>query len=116
MKLPAWGKALLDLRKAGQRPAFPVVVTDDWQIAYLVRDRLDWFALVCDPPAQRRDLSMLLDLEVMVVHSGKPEEVGAMVSAVRAARPRKVVLWESLAWLAMVRETIDALDRESVPA
>lgn len=113
MKLPAFGKALLDLRRAGARPDFPVAVTDDWRIAELVRQRLDWFALVCDPPTQRRDLSMLLDLDVIVIYT---DRVGAMTAAVRAARPRRLVHWEALAWLAMMRETIDELDREPLTA
>lgn len=117
MKLPAFGKALLDLRRAGKRPAFPVVVTDDWMIAYLARDRLDWFALVCDPPERRCDLTMLLDLDVMLVHSaGDAQRIAPLLAAVRAARPRRLVQWDSLAWLALMREAIDELDRQPVPA
>lgn len=112
MKLPAFGRALLDLRKAGHRPRDPVVVTDDWTIAEEAREVLDWYALVCDPPEQRRDLSMLLDLDVQVVCFAPPKRVAPMVAAVRAARPRRMTRVDALVWQDWLIGLLREVERE----
>jgi hypothetical protein len=112
VKLPAFGRALLELRKSGQRPSDPVVVTDDWTIAEAARQALDWYALVCDPPEVRRDLSMLLGLDVQVVYFAPRERIAPMAAAVRAARPRRVTFVDALAWQDWLIGLLREVERE----
>lgn len=105
-KLPAFGRALVAMREAGERPIDPVLVTDCWPLATWFRDKLDWCALVCDPPERRFDLSPVHDLDVVAAHLD--DAPPKWVEQLRAHSPRTV---EVHAALPFVRELEPILSR-----
>ena len=90
MKLPAYGKELLDARRRGLRPAPPfdvVWITDSWDLAKRVKD-WDFFALVCNPPAAPYDFLLLYDLPVVVMTDS--DDVLGLVERIARAQPRSL--------------------------
>lgn len=66
MRVPAYGKELLSLRRRNHRPLDPVVVTNSFDTARFYRG-LDFFAMVADPANAAWELCMLHDLDVSVI-------------------------------------------------
>jgi hypothetical protein len=109
-KLPAYGRELLAMREAGEVPADPVLVTDCWPLAHWFRDRLEWCALVCDPPERRFDLSPVHSLDVVAVFLGEGPPATARwpferddapprwVDQVRAHAPKRLQVHDALAF------------------
>ena len=86
MKLPAYGIALLDARRAGARPARPVVVTDCWAVAKMYQES-DYFALVCAPPEAPYDFTLLYDLDVMLMMGS--DDVLGIAERIAQAKPER---------------------------
>lgn len=87
MKLPAYGKELMDARRRGLRPAPPfdtVFVTDSWELAQRIRE-WDFLALVCAPPEAPYDFTLLFDLPVVVMTESA--DVLGLVERVWRAQP-----------------------------
>ncbi len=91
MKLPAYGKELLDARRCGLRPAQFVLVTDWWQLAQLHRRFVGVFALVCDPLSAPYDFLLLQSLEVVLAHID-PDGLGCAQRIARAAPSQFTVI------------------------
>jgi hypothetical protein len=113
--VPAFGRALLELRRNGKRPAQPVYVVADWSLARELRQR-ERFALVVElehnargvAQPKRFDFSMLTDLEVVLI----PDWVDwwAIVSPqVESVRPRKV--WRALSFHSAQETAWDKVQR-----
>src|SRR5258708_1328970 len=94
--LPAYGRELLDLRREGKRPAQPVYVVGNWELARAARSR-DRFALMVEGERDgfgfsrfpRFDFSMLHDLDVVLIPDSL-EWIGVIGPQVRSARPRSL--------------------------
>ena len=94
--LPAYGRELLELRRDGKRPARPVYVVGNWELARAVRSR-DRFALMVEGEHDefgfsrfpRFDFSMLHDLDVVLIPDSL-EWIGVIGPQVRSARPRRL--------------------------
>ena len=84
MKLPAYGKELLAARRAGKRPATPVVVTDCWGVARVFK-AADHYALVCAPASEPCDFTLLYGLHVMVM-AGSDDLLG-LTERIAQAKP-----------------------------
>ncbi len=90
MKLPAYGRELLDVRRRGLRPGPPfdvVFVTDSWDLAKRIRD-WDFFSLVCDPPAAPYDFLLLFDLPVVVMTES--DDILGLCERIARAQPRSL--------------------------
>ena len=89
--LPAYGRQLLEVRNSGKRPAHPVYVTIDWEIAKSLRSQ-DKFALVMVAGDAPLDCSMLVDLDVVVldVLDWPLKVCRRALNAIRMGRPRSI--------------------------
>jgi hypothetical protein len=95
-KLPAYGRELVAMREAGEAPTDPVIVTDCWPLAIWFRNRVEWCALVCDPPEARFDLSPVHGLDVVAAHLD--DTPPRWVEQLRAHAPRRLVIHEARAF------------------
>lgn len=92
--LPAFGRELLELRRGGKRPAQPVYVVGNWDLARALRAR-DRFALMVEGERDqygfsrfaRFDFSMLQDLDVVLIPDSL-EWIGVIGPQVASSRPR----------------------------
>jgi hypothetical protein len=89
-RLPAYGRELLTMRRFGNRrpPLGAVFVTDWWDAARMLREKLNYFALVVEPFIQP-DLTACHGLEVIVVMKGNSSLV---LKALRRARPCRLAV------------------------
>lgn len=85
--IPAYGKALIDMRRKGLRPPGVVYVTDSWWVAKFWQ-RHDRYCLVVDPKTPY-DMSCLRGLRVCLQFNRPLPEVG---QAILAADPRSFTL------------------------
>lgn len=111
MKLPAYGKALLDARRLGGRPADPVIVTDCWGVAKVYQEA-DKFALVCAPAWTPYDFTLLYNLDVMLL-VGSDDALGIAERIARAKPERLSVLLREQVMQSMLRlrERLEDLGR-----
>jgi hypothetical protein len=90
MRLPAYGREIALLLRAGRRPiGGSIVVTTQWELCR------DCARVVCPPdvPAENFDFSFLRGQEVMVVVPAAHEEFGhRLLIAVRRATPKLAIL------------------------
>lgn len=94
--LPAYGRELLELRRGGERPAQPVYVVGNWELARELRGRERFVLMVEGDRDQfgfsrfpRFDFSMLQDLDVVLVPDSL-EWLGVIGPQVKSARPGRV--------------------------
>ena len=90
MRLPAFGREVAMLLRAGRRPVSGrIVVTTLWNYATKTAH------VVCDPsiPPEHFDMRFLQRQEVVVVVPEEHEEIGhRLLAAVRRASPKRALL------------------------
>lgn len=95
-RLPAFARDLLAMREAGECPVDPVIVTDCWPIARWFRDKIEWLALVCDPPEGRFDFSPVHALDVVAAHID--DQAPRWIEQLKTHAPRRLEVHEARAF------------------
>lgn len=83
--LPAYGRELLELRRSGKRPAQPVYVVDNWEVARVLREK-DRFVLVAEDRSLSYDFEPVRGLDVIAVPTDL--DFFRQLPSIKAARPR----------------------------
>lgn len=111
MRLPAYGRPLLKLRRLGRRPSEFVFVTSLWEVAQCLRDALDYYAVVCDPPELGYDFRLLRELDVVIVDFAG-ELLREQGEAIDAVGPASVRYFTARRWCDLTMGFVEHLRSE----
>jgi hypothetical protein len=88
VKLPAYGKELLEIRLRGKRPKDPVWITDCWEFARLYREMKNGpIVLVVDPADAPYDFLPVQGLDVIVLPSRADQQYLGLAERLARAQP-----------------------------
>ena len=84
-KLPAYGKAFMEMRKAGKVPSNSVVIAFDWDVGKL----FPRIVIADDTPPKEMDFRFLAGLEVIIAYGDHhAERIRELAEAVLVNKPR----------------------------
>lgn len=91
------------------KPADPVFVTDSPAIARYLQRWGDFFALLCNPLDDDFDLSLLYEIDVIVVHVAA--DCTAIEARMRTAGAASVECLPADEWLALTKRFVDLREK-----